>query len=46
MDGSLRGNEILLTDLNGTKKHLASGYEEDIDVGLYIMIAFTGNTQR
>ena len=39
MDRSLIGREILLADLYGTKKHLASGCEEEGDFGLYIIIA-------
>ena len=36
MTGPLRGHEILLADLDGTKKHLDSGCEEDSDVGPYM----------
>ena len=38
MAGSLRGHEILLADLHGTKNHLTSGLEEEGSVGSYINI--------
>ena len=41
MDWSLRGHEILLTDLHRTEK-LATGHEKEGDVGSYIIIGLLG----
>ena len=40
IDGSLIWHGIFLADRYGTKKHLASGREEEGGVGSYIIIDF------
>ena len=42
MDGSLRGHEILLTDLHGTFKNWDPDREEEGGVGSYIISDFLG----